>query len=178
MVKVHGHNGFTLIEGMIVIMIIAIIAVFSYGSFARWRHTAEADSLRQSLLSAISFARHIAYQRTEKIILCKSANQITCGGEWQQGIIVQSSVGQVLQTLSFKHQTGQVFVRLFPRGRENLVFLPNGRAEVENGSFWYCFAGHKNPYWAIVFNRFGRARTILPDKQGQIIDSHHKPLQC
>ncbi|MDX1901983.1 MAG: GspH/FimT family pseudopilin [Gammaproteobacteria bacterium] len=172
------HDGFTLIELLLTVVIALIIAVFSFISLDHLWQGAQSNTIRRSILYAIYSARSSASSRDEKAIICKSADGVACDGSWQQGLIVQSQSGKLLHALQFKHYAGIVFARLFPRGRDKLVFLPNGKTEVENGTFWYCFAHANDPHWALVINRAGRVRTVFPDKNGMILDSHHKRLVC
>lgn len=170
--------GFSLIEILIVLMIVTVLAVGVSLSLKSFWQNAQSNTLRTGILQAMQLARFSAISHNEKIILCKSNNQATCDGDWQDGFIVQRKNSFVLHAYHFENINGKIFSRFFPKGRETLEFLPNGWPEVQNGTFWYCNKHEKYPRWAIMINRSGRAREVFPDADGRIIDGRHQVLGC
>ena len=57
-------------------------------------------------------------------------------------------------------------MRAFPKNRTHLQFLPTGMTHAENGTFWSC--DKEQVRWAIVVSQAGRARMVLPDKNGKV----------
>jgi type IV fimbrial biogenesis protein FimT len=168
--------GFTLFELLITLFIISLLAIFSFPSFSNLFQKNTADALSAELLSAIQFARQEAITRGEKIILCKSDNKKICSGEWRDGFIVKSS-DEVLQIFQPTNMEGDLFWRA-KLGMTDLEFFPDGFSKDENGTFWYCEKNAENPVWAIALNQLARARKILPNKDGEILDGKGERLSC
>lgn len=89
MVKIDKSQGFTLIELMIVIVIIAVGTAMSVGLSGvvkKGRLTAQINSM----LSSLNFARSEAIKRGQTVTLCSSADEATCAvsTDWETGWIV------------------------------------------------------------------------------------------
>lgn len=173
-----SSQGFSFIELCIIMVIVVIVFAMSIPSY-QWAITrSHASILCQQLFSAIQLAHSEAIARHEKIILCKSSDHTTCGGDWTNGFIVRSTDDMIyIFQPSFKTE-GRLFWRAFPHNRENLVFLSSGFSDAENGTFWYCRSGESFASWAIVINQSGRARKIVSNKKGQVEIEKGKPLTC
>lgn len=170
-------RGFTLFELLITLVIVVIIATFSIQAVNAFWQKAEGDIVRRGILTALDLARVTAMTQHEIVSVCKSADQLTCGGSWQQGLITKINQ-KLLYAIDFTNNFGIVLSRFFPRGREVLSYLPTGQSEIQNGTFWYCVKNKKYPSWAIVLNRTSRAREVFPNENGLIVDSHGEILVC
>ncbi len=171
-------RGFSLIELLIVLSIIAVIATFGIISFTSFQQKAQAQLLQSQLLRAIQLTRNEAILRHELTLLCHSRDQLTCSGNWQDGFIVKTTERVIYGFQSSFSEKGILHWRAFPRGREQLEFLPTGFPHAENGSFWFCAANALYPAWAIMLNKAGRARVSLPNSQGIILDHKGGALVC
>jgi len=82
------HSGFTLVELMIVLALVAILATIGVPSFTSFivnnRLTAQANEL----VSALNLARSEAIKRNSRVTVCRSNNGAGCGGTWNDGWIV------------------------------------------------------------------------------------------
>lgn len=82
------HSGFTLVELMIVLALVAILATIGVPSFTSFvinnRLTAQANEL----VSALNLARSEAIKRNRRVTVCRSNNGAGCGGTWNDGWIV------------------------------------------------------------------------------------------
>ena len=92
------QRGFTLIELMVTVAILAIlvgIGVPAMNNFLNSnRHTAHTSSLKQ----AIQYARSEAVAKNQDVSICASSDGATCTGAWSQGWIVRLvSDGTVLR---------------------------------------------------------------------------------
>lgn len=87
---IGGAKGFTLIELMVTIAIAAILAGLAVPSFRGLIASNRLKSHASSLLSSLLLARGEAIKRNSRVVLCKSADGLTCttAGGWQQGWII------------------------------------------------------------------------------------------
>jgi len=95
---VHTHRGFTLIELIITLAILAILTTLSIPSFTdvirNNRVTSEADRL----MATIRLARSEAIKRNQTATICRSANGSTCGGTtnvYEQGWLLYNDVSDL-----------------------------------------------------------------------------------
>lgn len=169
-------NGFSLIELLFVLFIITVFAILVVPSYQMSFNRSQDQVLKQQLLRAIQLTRSTAMIKNQLATLCKSSDGKTCSGQWAQGYIVIVNQ-QVIYTFDRSVVGSQLNWRAAKKSPD-LSFLPNGYTDNENGTFWYCPAGEKNPSWAVVVNKAGRIRTIVPNKQGVILDDKKKVIAC
>ncbi len=132
----RASAGFSLIELMVVVSIIAIglgLALPELSGFARRNQISSATN---DLLSAINLARTEAIKRGASVVICASNNSTTaapsCGGNWEQGSIVF-----VDTNTNGSRQTAEEIVRVTSASPANVTiqlnsaqtqirFAPNG----------------------------------------------------
>lgn len=83
-------RGFTLVEMLITVTIIAIVAAFATPSFKSQIEKRRAVALSEDLAGAMQFARIEAVKRGARVSLCASSNGNSCSGSdnWSNGFIV------------------------------------------------------------------------------------------
>jgi type IV fimbrial biogenesis protein FimT len=88
--KRYGCAGFTLVELMIVMAVVAILLSLAAPAFSGMVSSVRLSSASNSLFSSLLLARSEAIKRNSRAVLCKSANGDTCvsTGGWEQGWIV------------------------------------------------------------------------------------------
>lgn len=94
-------RGFTLIEMMVTIAVMAILLSLAVPSFRESALTSQLRSASTELLSAANLARSESVKRRATVNLCVSnSDQTACGaGGWHQGwIVMVPGTGAVIQT--------------------------------------------------------------------------------
>jgi len=101
------HHGFTLLESMIVMAILAIVLSLAVPSMVDIRNRSQVDAVQRDLISAMNAGRALAITQGQPISLCASSDGVHCDGVWQQWILVSgalpaaSSAASVLRNASF-----------------------------------------------------------------------------
>lgn len=179
-------RGFTLIELLVALSIIVLLAAFAFPSYQFLLAKNESDIVQQQLLQTLQFAQQEARIKHTTIAVCKSQNNLDCGGDWRDGVMVfddkngdgsVTSRDQLLLSIQFK-TNGKLYWRGFPVYRNYLQFSGEGFQETDNSTFWYCRLAKRFPDWTIQLNKSGRARAVKPDSHGEIRDANGKVLAC
>lgn len=173
-------RGFSLIELMITLLIIAVVVAFVVPDNKIFLFGAEDKVSSLQIMRAISLARSEAQLRGQVVTLCKSVDRVTCSGQWQDGFIAfvdEREDGVVAN----KENVVAVFNRVSRDGvlhwrsslnRDYLQILPSGLTRGENGTFWFCPSKSNLSAWAVVVNQLGRARVVYPDRFGKMGSLH------
>jgi type IV fimbrial biogenesis protein FimT len=85
------QGGFTLVELLIVMLIVAIIAGFGVPSFTQFLRQGELTSRANSVLVALQLARSEAISRGRPVMACPSTDGASCSGDpgdWADGWLV------------------------------------------------------------------------------------------
>ncbi|EAQ95817.1 GspH/FimT family pseudopilin [Congregibacter litoralis] len=94
----HDQKGFTLIELMITLVVLAILLGVGVPSFNLLRLNSNTAALANDFASALNLARSEAVTRAEQVEVCPSSDGATCTGNWTQGwIVIVSASSEVLR---------------------------------------------------------------------------------
>jgi type IV fimbrial biogenesis protein FimT len=89
-VLMERKNGFTLIEMMITVAILAVVITTSAQSFSSLLGRNKMSTQAADFISALQYARSEAVKRNARVTLCPSAdgNSCTTNGKWESGWLV------------------------------------------------------------------------------------------
>lgn len=82
------ERGFTLLELMIVVVIVAFVALIGVPGMRTLMQNNRASTSANNLVSAMQIARSEALKRGTSVTVCASNDAKTCSGSWEQGWIV------------------------------------------------------------------------------------------
>ncbi|MES2822598.1 MAG: GspH/FimT family pseudopilin [Pseudomonadota bacterium] len=92
------HQGFTLLELIITVAIVAILSAAAIPSFSELIMKSRLTSQARGLMASALLARSEAIKRNQAVTLCASSNGSTCNGTWANGWIVLSADNLVLHS--------------------------------------------------------------------------------
>lgn len=96
----HGKRqqpGFTLVELMVVLALMAILAALVVPSFNDMTLSSKLRTQVNDLAAGVALARSEAIKRNQQVSLCASSNGTSCTGTWGQGWIVISGATVILR---------------------------------------------------------------------------------
>lgn len=146
------NRAFSLIELLAVIILIAIVSLVAVPSLHGVISRNRAAVYANELMMALRFARATAINLGEPVRFCSSKDHQSCSGAWEDGSIVMTTNGKVIRVLS------PVFSRdkLSWNHYNDIVFLPEGLVNGQQGSFYYCPYNAPKNALAIILNATGR----------------------
>ncbi|MEP6635054.1 MAG: GspH/FimT family pseudopilin [Luteimonas sp.] len=115
-----SNKGFTLIELMVVIAIVAILLAFALPSFEGTMRSNRVGTATNELMASFSLARSEAVRSARGGSVCASADGSICGGTWNNGWIVMDINGAVVR---------------YVQGKQNLVVAVVGGASATTIAF-------------------------------------------
>lgn len=132
-------NGFTLIEMMIVLVILAVVLGFAVPAFQQVRLATRLTSYANDLVGSLYLARGEAIKRNNQVRLCATSDGATCAtsGGWQQGWIVLDPNDVVLQYQAAL-QAGYSLTETANGGALTLTFDASGLVSPAPATFTVC----------------------------------------
>jgi len=159
------HRGFTLIEVMFAVAIVAVLCAVSMPSLAALMSSTRAHSTQNTLVTALNTARMTAVSRQSEIVLCPSSDQSNCDNTfwWQQGWIVFEDLDHDGKRTSNEPilsvtQSQPHMAIATTAGREHVTYRTDGSATGTNLTFTLCDRRGPKHASTVVINNAGRAR--------------------
>ena len=152
-------EGFTLLEALIVLALVAVLAGIAIPSWQAARATAHAGKTRTEMLQTILAAvRHSSLAGTE-VVLCRpldpSVGQCSNTTDWSDGWVLFADINgnrvrEANEPVIHRQEALDGGVRLWTTGgRTRLIFQPNGGNAGSNVTFTLCDS--RGPAKAVTF---------------------------
>lgn len=160
-------KGFTLIELMVVVAIVAIVLTFGIPAFTASVKNTAVQTTSSNFFSALLLARSEAVKRNQMAVLCKSADGATCttSGNWEDGWLLYADMDadgaldageEVIR--SYEAAQNQVTLRSSNAAQSNrLSYRPDGTITT-GGTFYVCHGADTQFGREIVIALTGRPR--------------------
>lgn len=140
----YTSRGFTLIELMVSIAVLAILLGIAAPSFRSMTATSDLRGVSNELITTLAQARSEAIKRGGRVTVCMSADGATCTatGGWEQGWIMFNDDTHSGATATI--DSGETVLRVFPKTSNNIVIKGNmtyvsysadGLSRLMNGGF-------------------------------------------
>lgn len=92
-----GERGFTLVELMIVLVVMAVLLGIAVPSMTQFTFSGKLRSYSNEIVASAVLARSEAIKRNQAVTLCVSSNGTSCvSGSWESGWIVRTNGGEVI----------------------------------------------------------------------------------
>jgi type IV fimbrial biogenesis protein FimT len=127
-------DGFTLIEMMIVLVIVAVVLVLAPPGMAQLSLSTNLKSYSQDMLSSVYLARSEAIKRNAPATLCVSTDATICAGtgDWEEGWIVVAADGTVIKSQPAIMPGYRMTGSAVAPGSHTMVFEPSGAASTSS----------------------------------------------
>tara|TARA_R110002094_G_scaffold220547_2_gene193391 strand:- start:92 stop:655 length:564 start_codon:yes stop_codon:yes gene_type:complete len=186
MKHLHVARGFSLLELIIVLVIVAVIATFASATFDTTVKSVRQQSALTELISVINFARNSAIQEQITVTLCPLTINNKCGSDWSRPLVAfrdpdrtrsisnESQILRVIQLNDSGNVAGKTGIRDYFR------FRPSGLAVEAIGNIVWCPDDRDRKHAAqIRINMGGRPFVSKDsDNDGIVEDANGNPVEC
>ena len=180
--------GLTLLELLVTLSILALLLSVALPGFSEIVEQKRIDISARQLQQSIELARTAAITKNGLVTLCRSRDGQTCGGRWQEGILIFVDYDGdrriddddlVVRYVEFHEFDGSLTWRAF-QNRQYLQITPLGFTNYQNGNFTLCPPNGDRRYARqLIITRTGRVRHAQDsDGDGIREDSRGRPLRC
>lgn len=168
-----SSRGFTLIEVLVTLAVMAVLATLAIPSMAAFMDSIRLRSASNTFFSHLHLARSEAVKRNSRVVLCKSADGVSCvsDGGWEQGWIVfhDANTNAALDSgETVIHRAAPLAASLRFTGNTNVAryvsFAPTGATQLvggafQAGTFTVCRqSASSGDAYQIILNAVGRPR--------------------
>jgi type IV fimbrial biogenesis protein FimT len=181
------NRGFTLIDLLIVLSIVAILSALTLSAFpVIEKYQVERNA--KSVIQAVMYGRSLAISEGKSIFICPSNDGQVCDKDWSSTMLVYRNQDndlnygpqdELVYRFELTSQSSRVRWGSFRR-KDYLELLPTGMTNFQNGTFTVC-SKSKNTSTAIpvIINVAGRPYFGTDkNKDGVREYSSGKPVSC
>ena len=177
--------GFTLIELMVAIAVVAIVLTMGVPSFERVIERNQLTANINELVASLNYARSEAVRRNQRVSICHSDDGTTCSGSnYDDGWIIFEDIDQdedrddptdeILRVQTALPQNLSLGAN-FGAGGDDLSFRPSGRSN-GTGSVVLCKNNDLTKARAIFMVTNGRVRLAELNSSGVPVDASGTPI--
>ncbi len=181
------YRGLTLIELLTTIAILSLTLTLAMPSLSSFSSKNRISTHLNILARAITLARESAITLNSNVTLCRSNDQFSCQGQWDDGMIlfVDNNSDRTINDDDYYLQKFETFPngdRIIWRAfgnRQYLQMKPSGFTRFQNGTFTYCPREGLSFARGIILNAAGRLRfTKDSDGDGFNEGASGRRLRC
>ena len=164
-------NGFTLIELIMAVAILAILTILALPYFHEIMAKQETIKTSNKLISSIQLAKSQASLHHSNVVICPSQDKLNCQvNHWNSGFIIFLDSNKNRQVdaneqIILAESTDLKYGNLNWRGTLSIPSLTfqaaNGLPIGSNGSFYYCSTAQQ-PAYKIILSHMGNVRIEKP----------------
>lgn len=160
-------RGFTLVEQLMVVAILAILVGMATPSLAGLVRRGRAQSAQMDFIGALGFARSEAVRQGTRVLFCPTRDRVRCSGEsrWDSGWLVGVDRNHDNQPDAAPLRVGVSHTRMViqsSQARRHVTFLPDGTASGSNLTLLFCQPDDGGEPLGVVVSNSGRARGSRP----------------
>jgi type IV fimbrial biogenesis protein FimT len=176
--SVHFIRGFTLLELVIGVTILAILGGLAAPSFTGMWLDAQRTTAVNGFIHSVFLARSVAVTSGRTVTICRSTDTQTCShqvADWQAGwVVFVNTDDDQPPTIDANERVLEVFQArpggIITSNRPSYSFRPHVH-RVVNGSMVFCDRRGSAQARAVIINSAGRPRVSSRDSNG-------RPLRC
>ncbi len=133
-------SGFTLVELMVTVAVLAVVAAIAYPTFTSIINSNRLAGAANDLLGDLQYARSEAIRRNAHIVVCASADESSCtgaAGDWKSWIVMLDNPTAADDVLRVGHIEAPVQVLASPAIGANggsIVFRSDGMSRAADGT--------------------------------------------
>jgi type IV fimbrial biogenesis protein FimT len=167
---IQTQSGFTIVELMFVLAIIAVLCAVSLPSIGAMLSGGQSRSAQNSLITALNLARSTAISHQADVVMCPSSDAKHCTQDfwWHSGWIVFQDLNhdnkpepnEPIINIA-QAQSGVAIVT--SAGREHVTYRSEGTSGGTNVTFTLCDRRGSKYASTVVVSNPGRARTGKPN---------------
>jgi prepilin-type N-terminal cleavage/methylation domain-containing protein len=148
----RNANGVTFLELLVTLVLISVVAAFSWPRFTSFYHAAEAKQLQLTTVHVLNAARLAALTQGRRVLVCLSDDGLRCAPLGKKYWLSVWKAGSEKHIMPLNANHVQLHWRVMAENQGGILFTPT---TVGNGRVWACLAGQARPVWVLSMNRFG-----------------------
>lgn len=166
-------RGFTLIELMVTLALLAVIVSLGVPSFTDTLRAWQRDAATRAFISHLQMARSEAIKSSRQVVICTSADGASCAGDtnWMQGwiVFIDRDIDRTFdadETIIATRGASTGLVRMqTTNNRSNFFFLPSGLMPARQSTLRIEPRGSISlEQTAVTISNTGRTRVSKEDK--------------